>query len=164
LRKLLLGLCLILGLEAGALACSCVVPGSPEQSRAMARQAIGNAVAIVEVDVLSEYRTGGPGEMVRLRRILFGKAPKTFHIRRGPFESEASCDLLLRKGQRKVLILSRPTGDRVRGQRFQIQSLCSDYLTRDRGYLAVTLQEARRRYGFGGGGGGGGGDGAGGLR
>jgi hypothetical protein len=145
LRKLLVGLGLFLSLEAAALACSCMAPGPPGVSRAMARQAVANAVAIVEVDVLSEYRTGGPGERVRLHRTLFGVALKTFHIRRGPFASDASCDLLLRQGQRKVLILSKPSGNRFTGQHFQIQSLCSDYLTSDRGYLSVTLQEARRR-------------------
>jgi hypothetical protein len=122
-----------------------MAPESPEKSRGAARQAVGNAVAIVEVDVLSEYRPGGAGELVRLRRTLFGKAPKTFRIQRGPFASDASCDLLLRKGERKVLILSQPVGNRFTGQRFQIQSLCSDYLTSDRGYLSVTLQEANRR-------------------
>ena len=145
MRKLLLSLSLVLGLEAVALACSCAAPAPPEASRAMARQAVGTAVAIVEVDVLSEYRPGGAGELVRLRRTLFGSAPKSFRIQRGRFASDASCDLLLRKGQRKVLILSSPAGNRLTGRRFRIQSLCSDYLTSDRGYLAVTLQEARRR-------------------
>ena len=147
MRKLLLGLSLILGLEAAALACSCVAPESPQASRGIAREVVRNAVAIVEVDVLSDYRAGrgGAGEAVRLRRTLFGSAPKTFRIQRGPSASDASCDLLLRKGQRKVLILSKPVGNRFTGRRFQIQSLCSDYLTSDRGYLAVTLQEARRR-------------------
>ena len=145
MRKILLGFSLIIGLEAAASACSCMAPGSPEESRAVARQAAGKAVAIVEVDVLSEYRPGGPGELVRLRRTLFGKAPKSFRIQRGPFASDASCDLLLRKGRRKVLILSGPAGNRFTGQRFQMQSLCSDFLTSDRGYLSVLLQEARRR-------------------
>jgi len=145
MRKVLLGLSLILSLEAAAIACSCVAPGTPKASRAAAREVVRNAVAVVEVDVLSEYRRGGQGELVRLRRTLFGTAPKAFRIQRGPFESDSSCFLPLRKGQRKVLILSKPTGNRIIGQRFQMQSLCSDYLTSDRGYLAVTLQEARRR-------------------
>jgi hypothetical protein len=145
MRKILLGLSLIVGLEAAALACSCIAPGSPEESRTLAREVAGKTSAIVEVDVLSEYRPGGPGELVRLRRTLFGKAPKSFRIHRGPFASDASCDLLLRKGQRKVLILSSPAGNRFTGQRFQMQNLCSDFLTSDRGYLAVLLQEARRR-------------------
>jgi hypothetical protein len=145
MRKILLGLSLIIGLEAAALACSCGAPGSPEESRAEARQVAGNVVAIVEVDVLSQYRLGGPGELVRLRRTLFGKAPKSFRIHRGPFASDASCDLLLKKGQRKVLILSKPPGRRSAAPSFQMQSLCSDYLTSDRGYLSVLLEEARLR-------------------
>lgn len=145
MRKFLIGLSLILGVEAAALACSCMAPESPEKSRPIAREVVKTAIAIVEVDVLSEYRMGGPGERVRLRRTLFGTAPKTFTIDRGPSASSASCDLLLNKGQRKVLILSKPAGNRLTGHRFRIQNLCSDYLTSDRGYLAVTLQEARRR-------------------
>ena len=145
MRKILLGLSLILGLEAAALACSCMAPGPPGESRTLAREVAGKTIAIVEVDVLSEYRPRGPGELVRLRRTLFGKVPKSFRIHRGPFASDASCDLLLRTGQRKVLILSRPAGNRFTGQRYQIQSLCSDFLTSDRGYLSVLLQEARRR-------------------
>lgn len=144
MRKLLLSLGVILDLEAAALACSCIAPGSPEASRTMARDAVRNAVAVVEVDVLSEYRPGGPGELVRLRRTLFGKSPQTFRIQRSDFASSASCDLLLTKGQRKVLILSRPAGNRSTNQRFQIQSLCSDYLT-STSHLSVRLQEARRR-------------------
>ncbi len=111
----------------------------------MAREIARDVVAIVEVDVLSEYRPHGPGELVRLRRTLFGQAPRTFRIRRGPDASDASCDLLLRKGQRKVLILSKPAGNSFTGRRYAIQSLCSDFLTSDRGYLRVLLQEARRR-------------------
>jgi hypothetical protein len=145
MRKILLGLGLIIGLEAAALACSCMAPGSPEESRALAREVAEKTSAVVEVDVLSEYRPGGPGELVRLRRTLYGKAPKSFRIQRGPFASGASCDLLLQKGQRKVLILSSPAGNRAAGKGFQMQSLCSDFLTSDRGYLAVLLQEARRR-------------------
>lgn len=143
MRKLPILLALVLGLEAAALACSCVPPESPQASRAAAREAVRNAVAIVEVDVLSEYRHGGPGELVRVRRALYGTAPKTFRIQRSSFASSASCDQLLTKGQRKMLILSRPAGNRATGQSFQIQSLCSDYLTGAR-YLPVTLQEARR--------------------
>ena len=145
MRHLGLGLLLFASLEAAALACSCLPPRSPETSRAAAREAVANAVAIVEVDVLSEYRPGGAGELVRSRRVLFGKVPRSFRVQRGPFASDASCDLLLRKGQRKVLIVSKPTGNRRLGTSLQIQSLCSDYLTSDRAYLAITLEEARLR-------------------
>ena len=145
MRKLLSGLLLILAAESAALACSCIAPPGPEESRRFARDAVRHAVAIVEVDVLSEYRPGGLGEQVRLRRLLWGSAPRDFRIARGGFASSASCDLLLRRGRRKMLILYPPAGDRRRGPHFAIQSLCSDFLLSERGYLAVTLQEARRR-------------------
>ena len=140
MRRLLLALSLFVALEAAALACSCIAPGTPEESRVHARQAVRRAVAIVEVEVLSEYRPGGEGELVRVRRLLWGEAPPELRLARREFASSASCDLLLTRGQRKLLILSpAPDG------RFVMQSLCSDFLLSDRGYLDVTLEEARRR-------------------
>jgi hypothetical protein len=138
MRKLLLVLALAAGAESAALACSCIVPAPPEQSRAEARHAVQDLVAIVEADVLTAYRPGSAGEQVRVRRTLFGKAPKTLRIDRGPFASSASCDLLLERGKRKVLLLRRG-----KGGAYQMQSLCSDFLTSER-YLPVVIQEARR--------------------
>ena len=45
MRNLLLVLGPIIDLEAAALACSCVASGSPEESRAEARQLAGTAMA-----------------------------------------------------------------------------------------------------------------------
>lgn len=141
MAKLLIGLLLLLGLEAGAWACSCVPTGPAEQSRQEAREALKGAVAIVEVDVLSEHQFGrASGERVRVRRTLFGRAPRQFEIARRPSASSASCDLLLAKGQRKTVILY-PAGR----ARFRIQTLCSDYLVGAPSHLAITLQEARWR-------------------
>jgi hypothetical protein len=139
MRRLWAGLLLVAALETAALACSCIAPGTPEQSRTFAREAVRQAVAIVEGEVLSEYRPGGEGELVRVRNVLWGDAPREIRIARSEFASSASCDLLLARGQRKVLILSP-----ANGSRFDIQSLCSDFLVGDGGYLAVTLEEARR--------------------
>ena len=108
--------------------------------RAFAREAVRNAVAIVEVDVLSEYSPGGDGELVRVVRTLWGEAPREVRLARSEFASSASCDLRLARGQRKLLILSRGQGGR-----FVMQNLCSDFLLGDGGYLDVTLDEARRR-------------------
>jgi hypothetical protein len=138
MRKLLLVLALTAGLESVALACSCIAPGPPEESRAEARHAVQGLVAIVEADVLTEYRPGGAGEQVRVRRTLFGKAPRTLRIERGSFASSASCDLLLERGRRKVLMLRRG-----KGGTYQMQSLCSDFLTSER-YLPMVIEEARR--------------------
>ena len=145
MRRFLIGLAAIAAAESVALACSCIAPGTPEESRTLAREETRRALAIVEADVLSEYRQGGAGEQVRVRRTLWGRAPSSFRIDRREFASSASCDLLLQRGQRKVLILYPAEDRRHVGRRFRIQSLCSDFLTSNRGFLAVTLQEARRR-------------------
>lgn len=134
---MLIGLALAIGLEGAALACSCIPPPPPEESRELIRAAAADAVAVVEVDVLSEYRSGGVGELVRVRRTLFGEAPRTFHIAREDFASSATCDLLLQKEQRKILILRRRE---ERG--FEMHSLCSDFLTSE-AYLPSLLEEAR---------------------
>ena len=139
--KLLIALMLVFGLEGQLLACSCVAPDAPEQSRPAAREAVKGAVAIVDVVALRDYGfASGRGERVRVLRTHFGRAPKQFEIARRASASSASCDLLLGRGQRKTLILYPAS----RG-RFRIQSLCSDFLVGAPGHLAVTLQEARAR-------------------
>ncbi|HEX8442602.1 MAG TPA: hypothetical protein VF631_03030 [Allosphingosinicella sp.] len=141
MAKLLIALLLMLGLESRARACSCVPPGPPEQSRQAAREIVQGAVAIVDVQALSDFHfASGRGERVRVLRTRWGRAPKQFEIQRRTSASSASCDLLLAKGQRKTLILY-PAGM----GRYRIQSLCSDYLVGPPAHLAVTLQEARRR-------------------
>jgi hypothetical protein len=138
MRHVLVALALLAGAEGAALACSCIPPMPPEQARDIAREAVQGAVAIVEAEAISGYRPGGPGEQVRVHRILFGHAPQLLHIQRSDFASSASCDLLLTVGERKVLILERGEGGAYR-----MQSLCSDYLASEE-YLPVTLEEAAR--------------------
>lgn len=137
MRKFILGLALLVGVEGAALACSCMAPDSPEQSRAAARVAVQGVVAIVEAEAITDYRPNGPGEQVRVHRTLFGQAPETLQIERREFASSASCDLLLNKGERKVLMLRRSEAGT-----YEMQSLCSDFLTSER-YLPMTMQEAR---------------------
>jgi len=137
---------LLLGIEAAALACSCAPAETPEQSREAARQVLKGAVAIVEAEVLAGYdRRLRRGEQVRAVKTLFGKAPRSFEIHRPREPNSAMCDIEPRPGGRRVLILY-PAPKGVAGRpRYQVQNLCSDYLVRDPRYLAVTLQEARRR-------------------
>jgi len=94
MRKLLVALALTACAEGAALACSCIAPGPPEESRPFAREVAQGLVAIVEAEALTAYR-GNAGEQVRVRRTLFGKAPRTLRIERPPYASSASCDLLL---------------------------------------------------------------------
>ncbi len=147
MRHLLLGLALIASAEGAALACSCLAPGTREQSRAMAREAVAEASAIVEVEVLSEYDARSRrGEQVRVLRTLFGRAPATFGIERNHPPSSASCDLGLTRGERRVLILypANARGARPCGSA-RIHGLCSDTLVNGPDFLAMTLEEARRR-------------------
>jgi hypothetical protein len=85
------------------------------------------------------------GEQVRVRRILFGRAPATFRVYRGAEPSSASCDLELSRGERRILILYSAPQSMFSGPQFRIHGLCSDFLVQNRPHLAVTLQEARRR-------------------
>lgn len=141
MRKFLVGIALLASAEGAALACSCIMPPPPEEARVDAQQAVQGIVAIVEVEALTEFQPNGPGETVRVHRTLFGETPETFRIERRPMASSASCDLLMVAGQRKVLIL-KPG----KGGAFQMQSLCSDYLTSEP-YLPITIEEARRSAG-----------------
>ena len=146
MRNWIVGALIFVAAETVAIACSCMAPGSPEQSRPAAREAVRNASAIVEVDVLSGYdQQYRRGERVTVRRTLFGRAPARFEVYRLNSPSSASCDIELTRGERRILILY-PAPRRMWGQtRYRIQSLCSDYLTERSRYLPVTLQEARRR-------------------
>jgi hypothetical protein len=136
---------LLVAAEGVALACSCIAPGKPEEARATAREVVKEAVAIVEVQVLSGYdERWRKGERVEVRRTLFGRAPATFHVFRYGRPSSAACGLELKKGERRVLILYRPKRTPWFGSHYAVHNLCSDYLVRQP-YLPVTLQEARRR-------------------
>jgi hypothetical protein len=128
MRKLLIALALTAGIESAALPCSCVVPSSLDDARvsSSAREAAQGLVAVVEAEAITGYG-GGAGEQVRVRRTLFGKAPRTLRIERRPSASSASCDLLLERGQRKVLMLRRGNGGTYR-----MQGLCDDFLTSER--------------------------------
>lgn len=138
MRKLVLAAALLAGVEGAALACSCIAPGPPEESRGHAREAVQGIAAIVEAEALSEFSHGGVGEQVRVHRTLFGQVPPTLRIERPPHASSASCDLLLSRGQRKLLILTPGEAGAYR-----MQSLCSDFLTAER-YLPILLEEAAR--------------------
>ena len=151
MRKALAFLLLVLAGESLALACTCVAPDPPEKSRPYAREAVARAIAIVEAEALTEYRSGGAGERVRVHRVLWGEAPREFTVARREFASSASCDLLLTPGEPRRLILypaeSASFGDDEASGDFAIQSLCADFLVSDGGFLDVTLDEARRRPG-----------------
>src|SRR5688500_6474280 len=140
LRKPLLALALLFGGGTAALACSCVVPDPPERAGPMAREILQRAVAIVEADVLTSYDSRlQMGERIRVRRLLWGRAPATLTLARGGYPSSAACGIAFQAGERRVIILFR--ADRQMGAgALGPHNLCTDYLTR-REYLPVLLRE-----------------------
>jgi hypothetical protein len=146
MRKVISALVLAFFAEAAALACSCIAPGPPEESQRHARAVARGAVAIVEVDVLSAHdHRLARGEQVRVRRTLFGKAPATFRVNRPAFPSSASCDLELRRGERRFLVLYDAGAAARRKRQYRIHGLCSDFLVGIPRYRAMLIEEARRR-------------------
>ena len=145
MNKAMAGLALALAAETAAMACSCVAPEPLQRSRAAAREAVGGAAAVVEVDVISGYDPSWrQGERLRVRQVLFGRAPRTLEVYRVSAPSSAACDLELGPQQRRTLIIYPAQSRFPWRPRYRIQSLCSAYLT-DPPYLPITLQEARRR-------------------
>jgi hypothetical protein len=138
-RAVIAAIAILFGGATAAWACSCIRPATPAEAGPMARAALEQAVAIVEADVLTGYDTGRrAAERVRVRRVLWGSAPRTLTLIRRSFASSASCDLLFEAGQRRIMILYR-AGDGG----FRPHGLCSDFLVRP-DYLPVLLREARR--------------------
>lgn len=138
LRALPFAVALLFGGTTAAIACSCIMAPSPAEAGFLARSTLQGAVAIVEADVLTSYdeRTR-TGERLRVRRLLWGRAPSTLTLARSGSPSSASCDLEFGAGERRVIILyRRPAG-------IEPHNLCSDYLARG-AYLPVLLREARR--------------------
>jgi hypothetical protein len=145
MRNWIIAAALIAAIEGVALACSCIAPGTPEETRGMARETVRQAVAIVDVQVLSDYdERMRQGERVQVRRTLFGRAPASFRVYRRGAPNSAACELELNKGERRVLILYRPKRASWLASDYAVHNLCSDYLVRQP-YLPITLQEARRR-------------------
>jgi hypothetical protein len=144
MRFVALALAFLLLAETAALACSCLRPGSPEESRGHARELMRKASAIVEVDVLAGYDARlDRGEQVRVRRVLAGRAPRSFQVNRLGAPSSAACQMELQPGERRTLILF-PAKKAGSAARFNIHGLCDDHLVQEP-YLRMTLKEARRR-------------------
>lgn len=147
MRHVLAALLLIAGVEAAALACSCIPPpANAAEARAAAREVARRAVAMVEAEVVSGYdRAHGRGEWVRVRRVLGGRAPGAFRVHRMGPPSSAACGLELRQGQRAFLILY-PARTRAPGEaQFAVHGLCTDHFARDPALRRLVIAQLRRR-------------------
>jgi hypothetical protein len=143
--RLLLAALLLIAAETAAFACSCMRPSSPEEVQRLARDVAQGAIALVEVDVLSAYdRRRSRGEQVRVRRVLAGRAPRSFEVERLNFPSSASCDLAFTRGHRTTLILY-PAQQRSRTgtPRYRISGLCTSHLMEEPRFQATVRSSIR---------------------
>jgi hypothetical protein len=130
MRYALLAAAALLGVEAAALACSCVDTDDPVELRRYAAETAERAVAFVEVEVVTPYNPAtGEGEVMRVVRTIAGKAPATFRIPRGNFPSGASCDEDYRAGQRdEVILYPAPPGAGASMPAYRTSGLCTNHL------------------------------------
>lgn len=111
MKKLLLGLALILGAEGAAQACSCIPNAhDPVAMRELVDQFASRAVALVEVEVVAGFDPETRlGELVRVHRVLAGEAPAEFRIERGGrFPDPASCQTHYLAGERRYVLIFPP--------------------------------------------------------
>lgn len=118
----------VVGIEAAALACSCINTDDPVELRRFAADAATNAVAVVEAEALSSFQATGSGERMRITRVIAGQAPVHFTIERGRFPSSASCDVLYNAGERAVMILYPATSSTAASPTFRTSGLCTAHL------------------------------------
>ncbi len=118
-----------LSIPTAALACSCLATDDPQQLTSFAADAAKGAIALVEVETLLAYQDSkGAGDRMRVVRTLAGEAQAEFRVERGKFASGASCDLLLDRGQRAVVILYPATPASSGSPVYRISGLCTGVL------------------------------------
>ena len=150
MQRFLLALLLLFAAEGAALACSCDATRDPQELRRFARDSARDAIALVEVDVVSAYDAlWKRGEKLRVRRTLAGRAPASIRVERLNPPEEASCDLQLRRGQRTLLILYPPRAGFVRrllrGSQHRVSGLCTAKLLVQPVFRAAVIAAIRRR-------------------
>lgn len=118
----------LIGIEAAALACSCMDTDDPAQLRTFAAEASANAVALVEVEALTSYETTPAGEQLRVVRTLAGRAPPQFTVERRGVPSSASCDVLYAQGEKALVILYPATGAAGSQPVYRTSGLCTVHL------------------------------------
>ena len=120
----------LIAAETAAIACSCLDTDDPAELKSLAADAAKNAVAMVEVEtILSFDESKGAGDRMRLVETLAGApVPAEFRVARTGFPSSASCDLLLAKGQRDVVLLYAAPGQSGAGPVYRVSGLCTAHL------------------------------------
>lgn len=141
MRYSLLAAAALLGMEAAAIACSCINTDDPVELRRFAANAANEALAVVEVEALTAYEATQGGEQMRVVRTLAGTAPAQFRVERRGFPSSASCDIAYRVGDRDVVILYPASSANGSLPTYRTSGLCMDHLL-DKPVFRDTLIEA----------------------
>ena len=128
MKHWLIGAAALVGIEAVALACSCINTDDPAQLRRIAADAAKNAIAVVEAEALTSFEATRTGEQMRITRIIAGNAPVHFKLERQELPSSASCDVLYNVGDRAVMILYPATGSTAGTALFRPSGLCTVHL------------------------------------
>ena len=128
MRHLLIAAAALIGVEAAALACSCIATDDPAELRRFAADAAENAIAVVEAEALTSYEATRTGETMQVTRIIAGNTPVRFTVQRHGFPSSASCDVLYKRGERAVMILYPATAPAAGPATFRISGLCTVHL------------------------------------
>jgi len=126
----LLAAATLIAAETAAIACSCLNTDDPVELKALAVDAAKDAVAMVEVETVVPFaESNGAGDRMRVVQPLAGSAvPAEFRVARSGFPSSASCDLLLAKGQRDVVLLYAAPGQSGAGPVYRVSGLCTAHL------------------------------------
>ena len=106
MKRMLIGLAMLVGAEGAAQACSCIPNAyDPVAERETANRLAGRVVALIEVEVVEGYNSvTRQGEVMRVRHILAGEAPASFRMQRS---GGGSCDVRYRIGTRHYFMLSQ---------------------------------------------------------
>lgn len=148
MRYALVAAAALLGIEAAALACSCMDTDDPVQLRTFAAEAGTNAVALVEVEALTSYETTPRGEQLRVVNTIAGSAPAQFTVERRGFPSSASCDVLYAQGKRALVILYPATAAGGSEPTYRTSGLCTVHLL-DKPVFRDAVAESIRAAGGG---------------
>lgn len=128
MRRLLIAAAALLGIEAAAIACSCIATDDPAELRRFAADAAENAIAVVEAEALTSYEATRTGEKMQVTRIIAGNAPVHFTVERQGSPSSASCDVLYNRGERAVMILYPAAAPAAGPATFRTSGLCTVHL------------------------------------
>jgi hypothetical protein len=146
---------MLMSAEAAALACSCAtLPRDPAVRRSFVREAARDAIALVEVERIADADPERHLEQrLRVRRVLAGRAPRTFDvewrrskIERGEDLLSLGCGMDWSIGDRtRFTLLYAPEQPRGIGPRFRISSACHSYFLDDRRFRTAVMREVASR-------------------